>query len=483
MGWWVLPVAVAIWPVWGYLARSYLAPGAEWSGALLLLGTLGWTGWRCRQVAGAGLSGRCLSEGQAGKPAPPAWLTAALLLGGYAAGYGALPALARAMVGLAAVGAALLALPGLGWRRHSGLVPLLVLAAPAADTLNFFLGGPLRALSAQCAAAWLAAAGAQASGPALWVEGSWFNVDAPCAGVNGLWSALALAAALGVARQLSPSRTAALLFAAAALCAPANGARAAALVHLAHVAPAAAAPSHPAHAAVGLLTFAAGAALLVALAWRWSRPAGGARDGSRAPGLLPDEGGLPPTGGQTARRGHSGTALALPALLIAALSAGLAPLLPARAARLAPGRAFPGWPQEWLGQPLRRLPERAMDRRWAAASGPVARFALPDGEELLLRWVDRPGRGAHPPEDCYRGHGYTVSPLPPTRAALPGTTSAPRWRRFRAARHGEAWEVRAVVRSAAGVTYADHGWWWWRVAGPGASDPGPWWIITRQRRW
>ncbi|HTE20918.1 MAG TPA: hypothetical protein VK689_21345, partial [Armatimonadota bacterium] len=140
---------------------------------------------------------------------------------------------------------------------------------------------------------------------------------------------------------------------------------------------------------------------------------------------------------------------------------------------------------------LTPLPPGDLARRWAALNpGPLAHFALPDGSELLLRWVDRPSRALHPAEDCYRGQGYALTPLPPVSAPAPVTLNAPEsgrakpvlWRRFRATRDGAEWEVRSLILSQGGETYPDPGWWWWKTNGPGASDRGPWWAVTLQRR-
>lgn len=477
----VLLIAAAIWPVWSYLARAFTAPGSDPTGACLLLGALAWAAWlHCRASA----------------PEPRGASQAALLvLVAYAFAYGALPALARALLGLTAFGLAILGLPGVGWRDRSGLLALILLVAPSPDTLNFFLGGPLRAASTSCAAAWLSASGldTRVEAAALWVNGRLFSVDAPCSGVNGLWSGVAVAAVLAAGRRLSPTRTALLLATAAALSVPANSWRTVALVEFSRLAQKLSPGSEATgHAAAGLVVFAATVALLAWLADIAART-------SLRPSLTP--GCLRAKAARGARRAVA-TPQPVPvcpsrrfvsALLPAtAMLAGLAPLIPARTSPPRLRGGFPGWPARWLGQPLERLPDTAMDRRWAAvAPGPLARFALADGSELLLRWVDQPGREVHPPEDCYRGNGYRVASMPPVHApvAVPGTGAAARqgeaviWRRFRAEREGAAWEVRGVIVSRTGETYPDSGWWWWRVMGPGARDRGPWWVITTQNRY
>src|SRR5688572_20686501 len=146
-----LPVTLAagaIWPVWSYLARSWTAPGADAGGGFVLLATLAWAVWL--GVREQKPVSRALSP----------WVV--LLLVAYSAGYGTLPALARALLGLGAFGLALVGMPGLGWRERSGLAALVVLAAPSPDTLNFLLGGPLRAAATGFAAVWLSAMGLDA---------------------------------------------------------------------------------------------------------------------------------------------------------------------------------------------------------------------------------------------------------------------------------------------------------------------------------
>lgn len=459
-------VAVALWPVWRYLALAHLGPGGDPTGLYLLLGTV---------IAAIVLQRRTSQSPPAeGSPGVPVLLLA------YALGYGFLPPLARAVLGLSVFGAALLGLPGVGWRERSGLLALILLAAPPPETLSFFLGGPLRAASARAAAAWLSATGVatRADGPALWVRGSLISVDAPCSGVNGLWSGLVAAALLAVAARLNPARTVLLLMAAAGLAVAANSWRTVALVHLSQLAGRPGSSSaETAHAAAGLVIFAITILLLAWLASVLSRS-----DGRLARAPRPLSPVTEPMGG--ANRWPTA------ALVGASLLAALTPLVPVRSAP-PPPRAFPGWPARWLGQPLYRLPETPMDRRWAAATpGPLARFALADGSELLLRWVDRPGRTLHPPEDCYRGNGYHVVSVPPLQAldpplAIHPAASLPRtvlWRRFRAERGGEAWEVRSLILSQSGESYPDPGWWWWRVIGPGATDHGPWWVVTIQNR-
>jgi len=110
---WVGLAAGAVWPVWPYLLRGWLSPGADPAPGVVFLGALAWALYLWR-------SAKSPVAPAPGWPLP-------LLLALYAAGYHSLPPLARTMLGLAAFGAAVQALPGLGWRHRSGLVALFVL--------------------------------------------------------------------------------------------------------------------------------------------------------------------------------------------------------------------------------------------------------------------------------------------------------------------------------------------------------------------
>ena len=452
--------AAAIWPVWLYLFRSWAGPGSDGTGPGLLILSLAWAAWISLK-----------------DPAPPhgSRFGTAIILAVYAGAYGWLPPLARAMIGLAALGASVVEMPGVGWRHRSGLAILFILCAPAVDTLNFFLGGPLRSLSAAMATVWLQGTGLPAAmqGAALSVDGKLFLVDSPCSGINGLWVGVVIAAAAAVYYRLRPIRTVLLVSIAVILCAPANAWRMASLVYLARLAPRiGTAAGSVGHEAVGIFTFAAVALVLMTLASRLGDRTRPPRNEAveTVPAPIPTPAGRPVS-----------SRLLLTLVCLAACAAAIAPLL--QPARLPAHEAayFPGWPSTWLAQPLHRLAAPGEDQRWADFSpGPVAWFSVPGGRQILFRWVTRPDRRLHPSEDCYRGNGYRVTPLPPTLAPADGCRGIVIWRRFRAERDGRDYEVREVIISRQGRAYSDAAWWWWQVAGPGAKDRGPWLAVTVQ---
>ena len=105
-------------------------------------------------------------------------------------------------------------------------------------------------------------------------------------------------------------------------------------------------------------------------------------------------------------------------LLAAFTAAGLAPLVKGTGDRaLAADRDFPGWPTRYEGRELTQL---ALTQREDAFvrdfPGKVGRFS--DGRrEIIIRWVGAPTRLLHPAADCFRGSGYSITPMPVRRDA------------------------------------------------------------------
>lgn len=131
------------------------------------------------------------------------------------------------------------------------------------------------------------------------------------------------------------------------------------------------------------------------------------------------------------------------------------------------------WPLEWRGQPLQPLASSAVERRFAARfPGRIARFALADRSELVLREVTRPTRMLHPAADCWRGIGWRVR-----SARLEQDDRTALWRCFEAERDGARVRVCERIVDAQGQAFTDTSAWFWS-ASLGRSQ-GPWQAITR----
>lgn len=185
----------------------------------------------------------------------------------YAATYGFLPPLLRAMIAItamtAAISAALLTTP-----FHVGVWGLLGLALPAVPSLQFYLGYPLRWAVAVLTIPILRGSGQAVvrEGVCLGYGGRLVLIDAPCSGVKMLWMGLFLAITLALIWNLRPLRATLLSLISMALTVVGNAVRASAL-YFAEIG------SYSAwvHDAVGLLCFAAIAAAIVITGLRLGR--------------------------------------------------------------------------------------------------------------------------------------------------------------------------------------------------------------------
>ena len=163
------------------------------------------------------------------------------------------------------------------------------------------------------------------------------------------------------------------------------------------------------------------------------------------------------------------------AFLLAALAAAVAPLFGGSNDARATNAGFPGWPTQYEGRPLvalRLTPrENAFVRDFP---GRVGRFS--DGRrEIIIRWVGAPTRRLHSAADCFRGIGYSITPLPVRKNASDAAMSC-----FRAGHGDEAAAVCEMIRDEHGAIWPDVSAWYWSAMF-GAS-PGPWWSFVVAER-
>lgn len=171
--------------------------------------------------------------------------------------------------GIAMLALALFLASALPQRPAAPLATLLALALPVIASLQFYLGFPLRALTAHAAAPLLQLAGidAHAAGASLQWNGATVLVDPPCAGIGMLWVGSFVAALLSYLNGANARRTLLNGLVAAALVLAANVLRNAVLflpeAGLVHW-------PEAAHRAVGLAAFALAIAPLVVFT-HWNR--------------------------------------------------------------------------------------------------------------------------------------------------------------------------------------------------------------------
>ena len=131
------------------------------------------------------------------------------------------------------------------------------------------------------------------------------------------------------------------------------------------------------------------------------------------------------------------------------------------------------WPTQWHGQSLQPLAMSAVEHRFAAQfPGRIARFAVDEGGELVLRDVNRPTRMLHPAADCWRGIGWRID-----ATRLESDADMLLWRCFEATRDGQRVRVCERIVDAQGNTFTDTSAWFWAASLD--KSAGPWRAITR----
>ncbi len=468
--WPVAVVLAATWPVWiWYVQRMSDGSDEPW-GLVALLSAAAVLMWQPSQT----------SQTRHERPTSAAWPFALLAI--YAASWHMVPPLVRAALAVFALSAAVCRWR-LGRTLYTPVWGLALMSLPLLATLQFYLGYPLRSLTATAAAAWLTwgGFGVVADGAVLRWGQTLVSVDAPCSGIRMLWMGLFLALTLACVMRLSSGKTAKLLVLTLALVITANVMRATALFYSETdiiVLPA------WTHSGIGVFLFAAVAGALVWLA-TWLRPTGA---------------GMPLNSqGPCGNSRQSNVSWRGPAMVGAVLIAAVAAIVPlfTTSALPSPGAAnsahasatthdaFPGWPTHFAGRRLTALPLTEREAQFTRQfPGRIGRFH--DGErEIILRWLRRETRMLHPAADCFRGLGYEIRPLPLDRDGDGAT-----WGEFRATRDGEVLLVRERVYADGDAAHSgSHGparawtdvssWYWDALWG---TTSGPWWAVTIAER-
>jgi exosortase/archaeosortase family protein len=254
---WLGLLAGALLPTWWWMAQR-LADGSDDPLGVVALAALAWLVWRQRRTLRASPRLGWLAAALAG-----AVVSTAL--------FGTLPPLAASLFGVLALGAGLAAfLPAR--IAAAPVLGLAVLALPLLASLQFYLGYPLRVITAE-AGRWLLAPfyAIERTGTALRVDGHLVIVDAPCSGVQMLWLGYFTACAVALSAGRGDRSFLARLPLVSALVLAGNILRNAVLVALetstAHV------PGWL-HEGIGLLVLAA---VCAAIAWAMHHDAGARR--------------------------------------------------------------------------------------------------------------------------------------------------------------------------------------------------------------
>lgn len=443
--WWVALPAVALLPVWRWCAARLLDRSDDPLGIMAL----------------AALAILVIAERERFSHRPRgSWLIAATLLTAVAVlGGGAIPSLIRGVVAVFAVCAALMAVRAVG-QPMLAFAGLALLALPLLASLQFFIGYPLRVVTAEASRWLLGAFGVPAvrDGTALTVAGRLIMVDAPCSGIHMGWIAYFTACIAAAGWRIPDGRFARRLPLVGVAVLGGNVVRNALLVaQEAKIAP----WPECAHEAVGVALF-----LFVSLAVLWH-----VADAARATATVWD---VRPRIGIVDRTTDGRAARLFALAVLCALM--VWPWLRPEPALARASSAPVEWPAELDGRRLRPLALSALERRFAEQfPGAIARFA--DGDRVLvLRQVMSPTRMLHPAADCYRGVGYHILTTGLERADAAYRATPAIWRCFIAEKDGRRVRVCENIVDADGQIYTDTSAWYW-AALLGRSH-GPWRAVT-----
>ncbi|QRY80554.1 exosortase Q [Pseudomonas sp. PDNC002] len=433
-GWsWLLLAVLSAWPSWLWAARR-LGDGSDDPLGIIALVALGLLLWRDR----SGLRAQPRLK----------WLAlAAGLLLVAALSQSLLPPLLRGMISVLALLLVILSLraPEQPWLAWLGLG---FLSLPLLSSLQFFVGYPLRVITAEVSS-WLLRLGpwlVERQGSALLVDGQWIMVDAPCSGIQMAWVGYFTACALAAWLRLPDLLLLRRLPLVGMLVLGGNILRNTLLVW-----GESGASGFPgwAHEGVGLLVFAAVCGMILRVIGRRSfdAPALGESACSTAPASV-----------QETFLGTLLLAMVWPLLAPGSASANVS----------APHE----WPAQFEGRLLRPLALSPVEQRFAEDfPGQLGRFT--DGQRsIVLRQVLRPTRKLHPAEDCFRAIGYRVE-----QTQLRKRVGAEGLQRcFVVTRDGVKLQVCDYIQDAAGQSFSDTSAWYWSALS--GRSKGPWLAVT-----
>ena len=183
---------LAYWPVWKwYVARMSDSSDEPWG--LLALGTALY--FIVRKGRGYELKASHMA------------LSSAFMMM-YLLTYFSMPALGRAVLAVMAIGCTL-SPSRMGRSVHVGIIGLLLLSLPIIASLQFYLGYPVRALTAIMSSELIGLTGYEVSaqGTCLYWAGEVISIDAPCTGIRMLWTGLYLNFSLACFSEHSSART------------------------------------------------------------------------------------------------------------------------------------------------------------------------------------------------------------------------------------------------------------------------------------
>jgi exosortase/archaeosortase family protein len=330
---------------------------------------------------------------------------------------------------------------------------LLYMTLPIVSTLNFYLGFPARLLIAHLAS-WvlrLCHYSVSVEGVSIFANGQYLEVDPPCGGIKILWFMIFLASALAGLLKFDWKDTLRIIAISLTLAVIGNPLRIALLFTLQVNGILQGELEHFIHLGTGLSVYSILALSLIFVA------------SSISPGKT--------SGPDRKTNSHPFSPQYKTAFTILCLAAMLVPLLPIPVKSQDVSLAFPGWPREFEGNQISKLPDsEIMGQYERDFPGKIAVFSK--GKDIVcLRWIAHETRQVHPSADCFRALGYSINWKPTVK-----TTDGQFWNCLSCTRATKRLEIRESISDSKGKSWSDVSAWYWDAFLKRTSPP--WWSTT-----
>jgi hypothetical protein len=158
-------------------------------------------------------------------------------------------------------------------------------------------------------------------------------------------------------------------------------------------------------------------------------------------------------------------------ITISALAA-IVPFFPVDSGSIQKTHMHPQWPKNFEGRKLKQISlsenELVFTKNYP---GKMAKFT--DGKRnIAIKLVYHPTRKLHPANDCYKGAGYSIKPLP-----IYVDKNGNRWGQFSAIKNNEEIRVTERIFDNQGNSWTDVSSWYWAALFEDKTL-GPWWAMT-----
>ncbi len=334
---------------------------------------------------------------------------------------------------------------------------LLYMTLPVISTLNFYLGFPARYLIAHLASLVLATCQYPVSveGVSIYANGQLLEVDPPCGGIKILWFYIYLATSLAGLFKFDWKNTFRIIATSITFAIIGNPLRIALLFMLQVNGVLQGEFEHTIHWGTGLSVYSILSLLLILIGTSMSSTKPSEKEKMVFSNVFSNVISL--------QQKAAFTLICCAAMLV--------PLIPFPAKGQEQATAFPGWPREFEGTQLSKLPDSEIIRQYEQDfPGKIAVFSK--GNDIVcLRWITHETRQVHPSADCFHAMGYSIIWNPTVK-----TPNGQFWNSLSCTRATKKLEIRESITDSKGRSWSDVSAWYWDAFLKRTSPP--WWSAT-----